>query len=235
MYLSRLYLNPRNRQVRDDLADRQELHRTVMSGFPRADGEARRRFSILYRLEVRRGTATLLVQSEAEPDWSNLKPGYLGAPPACKRVDAAYEAVASGQTLRFRLHANPTKRIPPANPRKRTGPRVELQREEDQLHWLRRKGEMGGFELLSVQAAPALQAGEGALGGEVPDVRAVSQAKVIGRRLRDHAGHAKLTFGSVLFDGELRVTDIERFREALRTGIGSGKAYGFGLLSIAPA
>ena len=48
------------------------------------------------------------------------------------------------------------------------------------------------------------------------------------------AGH-RLTFASVLFEGVLEVTDAERFRQALEQGIGSAKAYGFGLLSIAPA
>src|SRR5947209_8539917 len=33
MYLSRLQLNPRNRSAQRDLADRYELHRTLMSGF----------------------------------------------------------------------------------------------------------------------------------------------------------------------------------------------------------
>jgi CRISPR system Cascade subunit CasE len=42
-----------------------------------------------------------------------------------------------------------------------------------------------------------------------------------------------MSFGSVLFEGELIVTDVKAFREALMQGIGSGKAYGFGLLSIA--
>jgi len=44
-----------------------------------------------------------------------------------------------------------------------------------------------------------------------------------------------LTVGDVLFDGRLVVTDADRFRETLTAGIGSGKAYGFGLLSIARA
>jgi CRISPR system Cascade subunit CasE len=39
----------------------------------------------------------------------------------------------------------------------------------------------------------------------------------------------------VLYEGELEVTDTAAFRQALEKGIGSGKAYGFGLLSVAPA
>jgi CRISPR system Cascade subunit CasE len=37
----------------------------------------------------------------------------------------------------------------------------------------------------------------------------------------------------VLFSGRLEVTDAALFRDALAKGIGSGKAFGFGLLSIA--
>jgi CRISPR system Cascade subunit CasE len=37
----------------------------------------------------------------------------------------------------------------------------------------------------------------------------------------------------VQFEGDLEVTDAAAFRAALAQGIGSGKAYGFGLLSIA--
>ena len=46
---------------------------------------------------------------------------------------------------------------------------------------------------------------------------------------------SRLTFASVLFDGELVVTDAELFRTALASGVGTSKAYGFGLLSIARA
>jgi CRISPR system Cascade subunit CasE len=47
-------------------------------------------------------------------------------------------------------------------------------------------------------------------------------------------GDAVVTFASVRFEGVLEVRDADRFREALANGIGPGKAYGFGLLSIAP-
>ncbi|MER3437012.1 MAG: type I-E CRISPR-associated protein Cas6/Cse3/CasE, partial [Chloroflexota bacterium] len=40
LYLSRLILNPRNREVRRDLADCQRLHQRIMTGFPGAAGNA---------------------------------------------------------------------------------------------------------------------------------------------------------------------------------------------------
>lgn len=254
MYLSRLILNPRSRDVRRDLADCQQLHRSVMSGFPNlaAPGDARARLGILYRLEThpRTGMPTLLVQSAIEPNWSQLPAGYLldtaGVPnPDCKPVGPIYDALDAGMVLTFRLRANPTKRIKPdtsAGRSERLGKRVELRTEADQLAWLRRKGEQCGFEVLSVRTTTEHEAYRweraAAIFGlkaekpePVPDVRAVRGSKVYGRR----ADGERMTFAAVTFDGLLRIVDADRFRAALVQGIGSAKAYGFGLLSIAPA
>jgi CRISPR system Cascade subunit CasE len=241
MYLSRLILNPRSRAVRGDLANCQVLHRTVMSAFPDLpDAEARARLGVLYRLDAdpRTGRITLLVQSREAPDWSRLAPDYLletgGEPPnpACKPLADSYEAIQMGQSLRFRLRANPTRRLARVGPgdRGRVGQRVDLRSEEDQIVWLRRKGEQGGFEVLDVKTdRPTVD------GLATANVRTVDEPKVVGRRrTAEAAGGSALTFGSVLFDGLLRVADAERFRLTLHQGIGSGKAYGFGLLSIAP-
>ena len=40
---------------------------------------------------------------------------------------------------------------------------------------------------------------------------------------------------AVLFDGLLEVTDADAFRNTLAAGVGPGKGFGFGLLSVAPA
>jgi len=70
----------------------------------------------------------------------------------------------------------------------------------------------------------------------VPEVRTVPGGKITGRRNDRHLAGlpGMLTFGAILFEGRLRVTDGDLFRTTLQRGIGSGKAYGFGLLSIAP-
>src|SRR5205809_1902609 len=120
MYLSRLLLDPRSRDVRRDLADCQEMHRTVMRAFPaRRENEgsvhagARARHGVLYRLDVEdEGTRLVfLVQSTTRPDWTRLPSGYLletgGAPPnpASKDVAVAYGAIEAGQVLAFRVRA----------------------------------------------------------------------------------------------------------------------------------
>lgn len=237
MYLSRVILDARHRRVRRDLGDAHQLHRTVLSAFPQAPegAQARKHFGLLYRTEAVAGMPALirlLVQSDVSPDWSRLQPYALGpAPdgrgnPAVRRVDEEYGRIEAGARLLFRLRANPTKKLSDRTPGREDrllGKRVALLREEEQLAWLERKGEQHGFRLLATELAPS-----------IPAVHAATQATERGRR-PVHGGEAPmpLCFGAVIFSGQLEVTDAGLFRAALAEGIGSGKAFGFGLLSVA--
>lgn len=207
MYLSKLVLNPRSRDVRHDLASPYNLHRTILRAFPDEDEGGPGR--VLFRVEELRRTGEIvaLVQSHEKPDWSRLDdlPGYLmpsnGTPnPQTKEFRPGFK---EGQVLAFRLLANPTV--------KRDGKRLGLVREEDQVAWLQRKAEMGGFEALSAATVPR---------GFVKD-----------RKGKDGP---ELTFLGVRFDGILRVTEPEAFLRAVENGIGSAKGLGFGMLSVAP-
>jgi len=187
---------------------------------------ARHQFGVLYRLEAdRRGAPVVLVQSSSEPDWSRLSersPRYLAGVPDCKDVAASYAALRDGMILAFRLRANPTKKVDrrqDSDPDRHNGRRVVLTADEDQRTWLRRKGEQGGFSLVALDGRP-----------DVLDVRVSPVERVEGRGTPD-----KHTFGAVTFEGKLRIDDANKMRAALIDGIGSGKAYGFGLLSLAPA
>lgn len=235
VYLSRLILNPRNRQALRDLGDCQELHRTLLAAFPHTRAQAaREEFGLLYRLEpvARDGLVKVMVQSGPEPNWGQLPSGYLVVAegnPGCKPVNDSYAALYAGQRLAFRLRANPTRKIETKSlldGTKRNGKRVEIRGEENQIAWLHRKADQHGFRLVSVRVNP-----------DVADVRVAPESKVLGwREVRDeNTPKRRLTFGAALFEGVLEITDLEKFRQALSGGIGSGKAYGFGLLSIAPA
>lgn len=232
LYLSRLILDTRHRDAQRELADCSQLHARVMSAFPGApdNAAAREHFGVLYRLEPLDdpARARLLVQSNAMPDWSALPSGYLAPPldargnPAVRPIEDEIGRVRQGMRLRFRLRANPTKRISERNAEQDArwhGKRIELRRAPDQLAWLERKAVAGGFRLLGVEVADA---------PPLPDVRIGDAPKQYGRR----AGE-RLSFGVALFEGRLEVVDAARFGETLRGGIGSAKAYGFGLLSIA--
>lgn len=238
LFLSRLLLNLRDRAVRRDLADCQALHRRVLSAFGETPAEAARAaFGVLYRVETeaRAGAMMVLVQSKEQPEWRRLPAWYLcedGGNPACKSIAEKYALIEAGMHLRFRLRANPTRKIETktgANGVRRNGKRVELRDEAEQLAWLERKGAQHGFHLCAVRAINENKSvGQRAAHGAI---NATSHDKVSEEQTRT----ARLTLTSVLFDGELIVTDEALFRESLEKGIGTGKAYGFGLLSIAPA
>jgi CRISPR system Cascade subunit CasE len=244
LYLSRLILNPRSRAVRWDIGNCHELHRTILRALPQVEengAKARERFGVLHRLEIdqRRPKLTLLVQSFLKPDWSRLPSDYLlltdEENPACKPVHETYSRLGAGQCLTFRVRANPTRRVSGKNTQEAQwhGKRVEIRDEGQQIAWLQRKGQEAGFKLASVRINPT-----------VPNVNLAPQGKLFGYRRNSEetsAGPAyevsgssrRMSFGSVLFEGELIVIEVKAFREALVKGIGSGKAYGFGLLSIA--
>ncbi|HEX7021255.1 MAG TPA: type I-E CRISPR-associated protein Cas6/Cse3/CasE [Trueperaceae bacterium] len=221
--MSLLRLDPHSSEVQRDLRDPHDLHRTIMSAFPSVldpEQEARAHWGVLHRLEyqTKAGRVLLYVQSRVEPNWSVLPSGYVlddgMANPAVKSVARAYDTLKAGRTLRFRLRANPTRKIKTksgTNGDRRNGKRVPLRRTDDQLSWLRRKGEQHGFDLLQV------------------NIVATGSAELI------ESHKTGRTFQGVVYEGYLTVRDAMRFRDALERGIGPGKAYGFGLLSIGPA
>mgnify|MGYP000548422036 CR=1 FL=1 len=220
MFLSRLILNPRSRQVRAEIANLYEMHRTVLHAFAGPGSDPGR---VLFRLDIhpRTSVPTLLVQSPYAPDWSFLlAPGKdyllpddalpLGVEnPAVKPLELRLRA---GQTLAFRLRANPTVKKDRAGHEQ--GRRAGLLDEKAQLDWLKRKIEAAGGALLSASA--------------------VQQAFVTGSLFRGNRRH-ELKFLAVQFDGVLAVQDPQRLTEAVAAGIGSAKGLGFGLLSLAPA
>lgn len=250
VYLTRMILNPRSNRVRKEVGNPQELHKTISEGFPKIENQEhlpkhkrktpRNQYNILHRLdiELRRGTAVLLVQSEDEPDWSFLDGDYADEIET-KEVGANFEAIENGRRLIFRLQANPTKRVANRfeyeNEEKRdqfnakfkdskNRRRISIYKEEEQIEWLARQGENNGFQIADLKINPAVR-----------NVISAKEDKIEFEKYEDKNSKKKhkLTYGSVIFEGVLKVTDADKFREALINGIGQGKAYGFGLLSVA--
>ncbi len=223
MYLSRLILNPRSRQVRNELADPYELHRTVCQAFPDANYKANEPSGILFRLDIhpRIYIPTLLVQSLWKPSWDFLrieKKDYLLGEnelpldvenPSFKEMNLQ---LREGQAIAFRLRANPT--VKKDREGKGQGRRLVLIHEGDQLKWLERKINSAGSALVSAR-----------ISGE-------EFAK--GKLFSERTDEKRMRFLSVQFDGILQVNDPGLLVQAVKSGIGSGKGVGFGLLSLAP-
>lgn len=212
MYLTKIVLNTHSIQARMDIGNPYNLHRTIMSAFPTPLPENER---VLFRVEEYRmgEPPVVLVQSRNEPDWDNIEQkfgGYFLKFPLVKTLDKL--KFEQGETLRFRVRANPSRRVT----YKKTGKnqRISLFSEKDRRDWLVRKGIAGGFsvveERLSVKDAPY-------------------RTVFINKEDETH----KATLNMVDYDGFLKVENPQKFLESVQKGIGPAKGLGCGLLSLA--
>lgn len=140
---------------------------------------------------------------------SSCEPDWLRLPPGCLDAGSGAEVKpwspqpARGQVLRFRLRANPAF--------KRGSRRLAWLAPMEQRTWLERQAMGAGLGLLEVQVRP-----EGFV-----------------RMTRPRRPKRTMTCYSVLFDGFVEVTDPAALIATIGAGIGRGKAFGFGLLSLA--
>lgn len=224
LFLSRIIMDDRSRHAYHLLGNPGKLYATLLQAFGTETGhhhggdkkknEDRDTRSLLFRIEpeLRNALRTILVQSTVEPDWSLLdRPWeqWAAGEPETKSFDPS--AVSVGRMCVFRLHANPTRscKIPGVAERHRGRPKPLYLREEQEA-WLRLKLENAC---------------------EVLDLRSTSH----GSSPYSRPGKPdQPQLNSVLFDGVARVRDGATLEHLLRNGIGRGRAFGFGLLSLKP-
>ncbi len=206
-YLTLLHLDADDPQVRVDMRDVSELHRTIMSAFADIGGGGRARadLGILYRLASEEEHVTLLVQSQVRPRWDDLPRGYLTRTADVRPLEPLLDRILPGSVWTFRLVANATVA--------RQGARHGLTRERDLVTWLLGRHEQLGARLDS-NGSPTFTA------RDLGDIR--------GRR-----GTNRITVRQASFDGVLEAIDAAALKRALLDGVGRGRAYGCGLLSLA--
>ena len=237
-YLSRVPLNPLRRDTQKLLTNPQALHAAVLGGLPPAvQGRT------LWRDEVRvlpsGATAVhVLALTPALPDWSALieQAGWSGSEEGrglVRSLDPLLELVVMGREFGFKVRGNPVSSTKaPSNPTasqrraleqpgRRRGIRVAERTVEQQLRWFVQRSQPGngtwGFALVDP---------------EEPTVSVV--AREHRSFLKGREERHRVTLDRVTYEGRLRVTDPERLRAVLITGLGGAKAYGCGLLTLAP-
>lgn len=211
MYLSQLILDQAKKQVRRDLANPYEMHRTIMGAFPTPLPHDER---VLFRIEPseRSDMPAVLVQSVYRPDWESVqqkKEGYFTQSPQVRSLDGLN--INAGDRLRFRLRADPSKRVYYA--KKEKSQRISLFSEKDRREWIVRKAEQSGFSIQS----------ESLLICDAP-----YRTMFIPRAKETH----KATINMVDFNGVLKVDDVEKLLFSLAQGIGPAKGLGCGMLSL---
>lgn len=192
------------RQLR--IRDSYDWHQRVWQAFKGRDGEKR---DFLTRVDEIDEAYRLLVLSATppqKPDW---------CPTDCFQSKPIPENFFSHSSYRFSLLANATKKrvvVDGSGKARSTGKRVALTAREDLVRWMERKAEAGGFDI-----------------GDLNSLRIIPKPRSYFERQGRHGVH-----GAVEFQGVLTITDNAQFRQTFTTGIGSAKAFGFGLLAVAP-
>lgn len=227
MLLHRIHLNPRCKEARRDLADPYQMHATLCRAFFPEDTPCPPG-ALLWRLEPETGIdgkPRVLIQCRMTPDWSRIAPlDWLAC--ADTGIDIpqklALDSLEAGRAFRFRLRANPCKTV--------NGKRVGLVGTDAQCDWLARKGVQHGFSLPEPLSADYFEFQQSPGAPAYSDMRISQEQMLTGRRNNGDP----IRVYAALFEGRLRVTDAERFKKTLETGIGHGKVMGLGLLSVVP-
>lgn len=233
MYLSRAYLNPQRTGAQRMLVNPQRMHAAVLASFPQQPvvpmPDAGR---VLWRVDSDNPyRAVLLVVSPQRPDLTAVveQAGWPSADAPqweTRPYRPLLDRLTKGQRYAFRLVANPTRSVRVADDASRTR-RVEHVTAEHQVRWLRERAERHGFTVAESSAVDPLSNGAPAL-----DLRLTQRQRQVFRRSQAHQG---VTIQRVGFEGSLDVLDPKALRGTLTGGIGHARAYGCGLLTLAPS
>lgn len=234
MYLTRYRINAARLGARRLLASPQALHAAVMSSFPIAPAHGGDSPRVLWRLDHNSGSEVLLyIVSPDRPDLTHLVE-QAGWPTATTPGWQTYAytpflaRLATDDIWAFRLTANPvhSARRTDDEPTKRTA-HITV---KHQMEWLLKRQKDSGFRILEKPAEQRRLP----VGDEyeliVHDRRELS----FGKKEQSTGRRNRVTVATATFDGRLQVTDPDLLRQTLTRGLGKAKAYGCGLMTLAP-
>jgi CRISPR system Cascade subunit CasE len=219
MFLTRFTIDPAGRGARKLLASPQAMHAAVRAAFAATEDHERPGARTLWRIDTTTAdTVHLYLVSPGRPDLTHLaeQTGQAAAAAWTTRTyDGLLASLRPGQQWAFRLTANPThsgRKTPESKDTQRFG----RLRAAEQAQWLVDRSTRYGF------AVAAQHDGQ-------PNLTLHHRQTLAFKR-----GMNAVTLTRVTYDGVLTVTDADAFRQAMTLGIGHAKAYGCGLLTIAP-
>ncbi|WP_406014020.1 type I-E CRISPR-associated protein Cas6/Cse3/CasE [Streptomyces sp. NBC_00984] len=236
MYLTRFRMNTGRSDARHLLGSPHRMHGAVNMSFPVPPSREGTGPRVLWRVDRNGAAETLLyIVSPTRPDLTGLveqagwpasdEPGW---------TTFAYEdflaALHPGDTWGFRLTANPVHNI--RHEYVKEGERTKRAAHRTpphQMDWLLKRQEQAGFEIVEKPVERRLLPE-----GDEYELLVRDQVPMRFRRPPAKAGGQDVQITRVTFDGRLRVTEPDLFRRTLTHGLGKAKAYGCGLMTLAP-
>lgn len=227
MYISQVFLNPRRRETRRLLASPQRMHAEVLNAFgpgslPEPGGGGPR---VLWRIDPAAQHSTLLLVSPEIPDLTKLTEvaGWPETHPGrSKPYDGFLDRLTLGSRWHYRIRANPTKAV--SQPGRQRSKVVGHVTAEQQARWWLDKAAHIGLEIPTESGAD-----------RAADLVAVADRGTESfHRGGDPARGNRVHLRSAVFEGVCQISDSAGVRRALTEGVGRGKAYGCGLLTLVP-
>ncbi len=206
MYLSRVELDANRRSTMAALISPQKLHGAVECAFA---GERKRR---LWRLDRLGGKLYILIVSEDKPtDLEHIVSQFgTGREAETKSYDGLLERIKAGDQWHFRVTANPVHSRPdPKHPGERGTVDAHCS-VQFQKKWLMDRAKKHGFSLFE---------------GDFT----VTETRWLRFKKREKN---TVTLLAVTYEGTLNVIDPSSFQQMLCQGIGKGKAYGLGMMTV---
>lgn len=240
MFFTRFPINKTRRESRRLLGSPYAMHAAVAGSLPARPDAGR----VLWRVDEQEDRSSLLyIVSPVTPSlvgldeqigWPDLEPQY-----ATRSYDAFLASIKNGQRYKFRLVANPVVS------RSRRGGKGDGKRHAhltplQQTAWL-----IGAQAYTSVGMEPpelfrdpaenrAVRCGFHVMADERYGEPLLTVSDIRTQRFSRGAQGRTITIATARYDGLLEVTDADKLRHALVCGIGHGKGFGCGLLTLVP-
>lgn len=207
--MTRIRLNPLSRKTISAMTNPNLLHGALEQARP---GERTR---LLWRIDELNEKTYLLVVSEKPINSQNIidQFGYPGESAETRDYETMLKRITENSLWQFKLCANPVLIQSTKNSNTKRGKVKGLNSYKERMDWLLKKQKDFGF---SVNL----------------DKTGIVSSRFLSFKKAGNNSPVSLT--ECVFTGILKVTDVELFRKALCEGIGKGKAYGMGLLTIVP-
>ncbi len=241
LYLSQIVLSgPQRRKLQT--ANSYELHQLLRKAFH--TGNERQTRNFLYRADHKPHHTHILVHSQNEPDWSQI------FNPTEWEVKCYTPQFREGQAFSFYLRANAViaeRKLPGQRSKKRPltateylhrvwySSKGEIESMEHNQGWIFRQSKQHGFSLIDVDTlGQALASG----------VKTFKNLKhhALSQQYNSETNHCQASHSSSApnfirhtgqnLRGTLQITDVEKFGSIYVSGLGRGKAFGFGMLSL---
>lgn len=241
MFLTKFEINTTRRGAKHLLGSPQRMHAAVMGAFPPSVTQGQR---ILWRVDRNGHEAVLYLVSPSKPDLSGLVED-AGWPTTATWQTHSYlpflDRLEVGQRYSFRLTANPSHvaRVGTDGPKKRLGHVTEAH----QMKWLLDRAEVLGIDVGKEISPGHLEANESTGGGvsfwisqrDALSFRRQEKEAATNRGASSSAAKFRqVTITTATYEGTLTVKDPVPLKDALVSGVGRAKAYGCGLLTLAP-